>query len=121
MAWFKCPGNNGGGGGGGIEYLFEAQDLIPNTYINTAGQPVTYNGWSATDFIEVTPNEVLTCAVSDRQNYNSWYDENQTYISNFGFSTLGYLTIQVPSNARYVRFSNYTQNMENSIRIWRAT
>jgi hypothetical protein len=111
MAWYRC--------GGTTKFLFEADDLIPNTYINTAGQPISYNGWAATDFIEVAPNEVLNCAVSDRQEYNCWYDENQTFITNFRCSTMGYSTIQAPSNAHYVRFSSYTQNMENSIRFWR--
>ena len=116
MTWYRCVGENGGSA---TKFLFEANDLIPNTYINTAGQPVSYNGWAATDFIEVTPNEILNCAISDRQEYNCWYDENQTYITNFRCSSMGYSTLQVPSNARYVRFSSYTQNMENSIRFWR--
>ena len=111
MAWYRC--------GGATKFLFEADDLISDTYITKTGQPASYNGWAATDFIKVVPNEVLNCAVSDRQEYNCWYDENQTCITNFRCSTLGYSTIQVPNNAHYVRFSSYTQNMEDSIRFWR--
>lgn len=78
--------------------------LIPNIYIdNNSGAEVSYAGWSATDFLEVSGDTTVMVGTPDgNQYYNCFYDENKNYISYF-YSNARPITI--PSNARYLRVS----------------
>ena len=107
------------GGGGGTEYLIDYNDLVADYYIDrSSGQAVSYGGWSCTDYIEVTPNEVLNIASSYQDWYNCWYDNTKTKITDFQTPAIGYDTITVPSTAYYVRFSSTTSAMQR-LMLWR--
>lgn len=107
-----------------IEYLEKNQ--IANCYIDSSnGSVISYEGWSATDFIEVTEGEVIHFAwgySGYENNYNAWYNSNKQFISNFSFGRYasGYRTVTVPTNAKYLRISNETSPM-NVTQIWRET
>lgn len=123
MAWFESHLNSGGSPTPieGSEHLFGLSDFIDNVYINTSGVEVAYNGWSATDYISVTPGETLLCSSYQAWTmYNAWYDENKNFIYNFSInsSNTTYTPIYVPNNAKYFRISNNT-SYKGSIIIWR--
>ena len=105
-----------------IEYLEKNQ--IANCYIdNSNGSVVSYAGWSATDFMEVTEGEVIHFAwgySSYENNYNAWYNSNKQFLSilNLGRYASGYRTVTVPTGAKYLRISNETGPM-NVTQIWR--
>lgn len=105
-----------------IEYLEKNQ--IANCYIdNSDGSVVSYEGWSATDFIEVNGGEVIHFAwgySGYENNYNAWYNSGKQFISNFSFGRYasGYHTVTVPTNAKYLRISNETGPM-NVTQLWR--
>lgn len=104
------------GSGTLIEYLEKNQ--IANCYIdNSNGNVVSYSGWSATDFIEVTPGDIIHFAwgySSYENNYNAWYDSNKQFLSNLNFGrwASGYRTATVPAGAKYLRISNETSPMD---------
>ena len=83
--------------------------LIPDIYIdNNSGAEVSYAGWSATDFLEVSGDSTVVVGTSsDTYNnyYNCFYDANKSYISYFSSSSR---PVVIPQNARYVRFSSQT-------------
>ena len=119
MAYYMCQG--GSGGSSGIEYLFEDADLIANKYIDRSnGQETTYNNWSCTDYIEVTPEEEIAYATPSADNYNCYYTDQKVFISNFSLSPTGYGHITIPATAKYMRLSNTTANMQK-IRLWRES
>jgi hypothetical protein len=105
-----------------IEYI--AKNQIANYYIKADdGSAVSYEGWSATDFMEVTEGEVLHFAlgsVQEQYKYNAWYNSNKQFLRNhnFGWSAGGYRTLTVPTGAKYLRISNTTDAM-NFTQIWR--
>lgn len=99
------------GGGGGGNYSDDIYDgtLISNTYINnTDGSLVPYNGWSSTDFIDVSKiNDFYICgsvAFSSDRDYNAWYDGEKNFIAKLWLGS----HITVPSTAKYVRISGKT-------------
>lgn len=102
MGWVRCAEIVGGY----QKRYFGA--LIPNTYIdNGTGAEVSYNNWSATDFLEIAGDELSVGRLGSNSiddNYNVFYDENKVFISSFNVSDRPPITI--PQNARYVRFSN---------------
>ena len=114
MAWFECTGGSGGGTtvtGYRRRYF---GTLIPNVYIdNNNGTAVSYNNWSATDFLEITGDETSVCRVGGdvyNDKYNAFYDENKVFISSFNTSDN---QITIPQNAKYVRFSNITSTISS--------
>lgn len=112
-----------GGGGGEVEYLINPNTLVANTYIsNHDGSEVTYNGWSSTPFIKVTAGETLKVAGANYGIiYNGYYDDTKTFISNFSFpANVGYNEFTVPSGVSYIRLSDNTNMMKNTM-IWRET
>lgn len=115
MAWYPCNVASGGGGGTEVEYI--KGTLIPNTYINSSGAAVSYNGWSATDFIEVTAGETINVASSFNSSYNCWYDSGKNKITTFS-PELGYNSMTVPTGAAYVRFSESDSKMDH-FQVWR--
>lgn len=124
MAWFESHLNGGSSPTPieGVEHLFGLSDFIDNIYIDSNnGGEISYNGWSATDYISVTSGETLLCSSQSSWNtYNAWYDENKSFISSFTVSNSGatYTTITVPNNAKYFRISNST-SLKGTIIIWR--
>lgn len=96
--------------------------LIPNSYISTIGEVVPYNGWSATDYIPINDSErrlIITTPNSNGGNYDAFYNESKTFIagSAFGLSK-GENLIVVPENAKYVRLSNVTADLQQTTIKW---
>ena len=82
--------------------------IIPDTYIsNTNGQEIPYGGWSSTDYISISGNEMSVDLVRD-DIYNAFYDSEKHFISSFNTYNM---PITIPSNAKYVRFSLQTGNI----------
>lgn len=108
MAWYPVIFSNGGGGGGNYTDSLWDGTLIPNVYIEQNGTEVSYNGWSATDYLEI-PNvsTIYRAGQITTASYNAWYDENKTFISFFGARSID----TVPNNAKYVRYSYSTSAM----------
>lgn len=81
--------------------------LVDNKYITIEGDEASYNGWSATDYIDCT-NGTKLCVYSpkmdDTKKYNCFYDSNKNFISNFVLED-GYTYIDIPKNASYFRMS----------------
>ena len=97
-------------------------NLIPNSYIATTGAVVPYNGWSATDYIPINDSEKLltiTTPNSNGGNYDAFYDENKTFITGSAFALVkGENLKAIPENAKYVRLSNTTANLEQTTVKW---
>ena len=76
MAWIRCIGSSGSGGGGNAQSL--ELDLKPNTFIDNGGVEVSYNGWTSTDFIDISAySTIYTISLYER--FNAFYDENKTF------------------------------------------
>lgn len=95
-----------GAGGGGIENM--DLNLTPDVYIDGSGNEISYNGWSATDFLEIENRDVYIAYSYESNNYNAFYDSSKAFISTFS-STSGKLTI--PTGAKYIRLSAETSRM----------
>ena len=94
----------------GNEGLYEKQldtsNLISNTYIETNGVETAYSNWSSTNFIDISDGTYIK---ADRSlEFSAFYDSTQTFISRAKLST-NYLVI--PENAKYVRVSGRTSDM----------
>lgn len=92
--------------------------LIPNVYIDqSTGNEIAYNGWSATDFIDlsdITNGVVYRLGQISGSYYNAFYDTNKNFISSVsGVEHNGGNTI--PANAVYVRFSNTNSAMVGEV------
>ena len=89
------------------------------SYINqNTGDLVTYSGWDASDFIDVSLCENVVYYTPVSSVYNAFYDSSKTYISGFTM-TAGFLrnsprTVKVPSGAKYVRISNTTSSFSDT-------
>lgn len=115
MAWYPVIFNNGGGGGGNYSDALWDGTLISDIYIERNGTETPYNGWSATDYLEI-PNNVSTIYRAGQigtASYNAWYDENKTFISSFVSGSID----TVPNNAKYVRYSYATSAMTGKLFI----
>lgn len=95
-----------GAGGGGVENM--DLNLTSNVYIDGSGNEVSYNGWSATDFLEIENSDVYIACSFEANSYNAFYDSSKAFISTFS-STSGKLTI--PTGAKYIRLSAETSRM----------
>lgn len=84
--------------------------LVPNVWLNATGVEETYSGWSATAFIEIPEaySKIIVYS-SSRLTWNFFYDSEKVKISDF--STSGTNIIDVPSGAKYVRFSGETSTI----------
>lgn len=105
MAYYKVTKKQSGGSGGNATYT-ALDTWIANKYISdTDGSEVSYNGWSATDFLDVSGTSLTVVGLSGTSgqvSYNAFYDTTKAFISNFSFTTQ---IISIPSTAKYVRFS----------------
>lgn len=105
-----------------IEYL--EKNPKSGVYINeNTGNEMSYSGWSATDFIEVTGGEVIHFAWGYlgggyQNKYNACYNSNKQFIGNMPMIDGGYATYTMPANAKYIRCSSITSTLDNT-QIWR--
>ncbi|MDD7205385.1 MAG: endonuclease/exonuclease/phosphatase family protein [Lachnospiraceae bacterium] len=81
---------------------------VGHVYIQ-AGKTFNGNRWCCTDYVEI-PNNMHIVANVDAKNaiYNSFYDENKTFISDFDVRNY-----TIPDNAKYMRIShNYNESVK---------
>lgn len=82
---------------------------VANCYVdNGNGNQISYNGWSATDFVDIQGKSVRV-SWGQTSSWNAWYDSAKKFISGFSASTSQTLT--PPANAKYVRLSNTNAGM----------
>lgn len=83
--------------------------LVENCYIdNSNGTQISYNSWSATDFVDIQGKSVRV-SWEQKSPWNAWYDSSKKFISGFSASTSQTLT--PPANAKYLRMSNTSAGM----------
>lgn len=99
------------------EILFK-DDLVPNTYINTNGGESPYNGWTSSGYIPIgdTYTELIIISPSaNGGNYDSFYDAEKVSIAPRFALSAGVNRITVPSGAKYLRISNTTSAIQNTV------
>lgn len=95
------------------ENLFDKTKVTNNKYLTSTGEMEDNNSWRITDFMEVElPIIYKGISISGTAPYSCWYDENKDFIESFKQQT-GINVIQVPSNARYIRFSVNSVDINN--------
>lgn len=105
----------------GVPYTYDA---VNNTYIESNGTETAYNGWSSSPYLYCGGASRLVFTVlldssmlSVNNDYNAFYDENNTFISKFSIAGIGNATldgaeigatkeITIPGNAAYFRVSH---------------
>ena len=97
--------------------LFDKDTVINNKYIDATGNENINDQWVITDYMEVDSNSNYTyfgITVSGVAPYSAFYDSNKTFISSFKQKTKKNI-IEVPENAKYVRFSIYYGSNGNDL------
>ena len=94
------------------ENLHDSSADVANVYINNYTE-TSYNGWSATGYIEVTPDTLyLVKGTFPGNQYNAFYKTDRSKsVGAFvipGVPTDGYTIIRSPSDAAYLRMSAAT-------------
>jgi hypothetical protein len=102
----------------GVPYSFT---WVENKYIKRDGSEDTYNGWNASPFLNCDGAGHLNIhnGFSASNNYNAFYDENQTFKSYFVVN-VGDSTIAIPSGTVYFRVS-YDTNGTSGDRTYTIT
>ena len=99
-------------------YPIHLGTLIPNSYVDhRTGDLITYNGWSRTNYIDISNAASLTVRSSASSIYNVFFTANYAFIGNFTVKTSD-ATVEVPSNAAYMILSNTDQGMANFVGTW---
>lgn len=97
------------------------KSLISNIYIDTSnGSEIAYNGWSATDFIDISDNSdgvIYRLGRISQATYNAFYDSEKNFISSIPTVGINNGGNTIPANAKYVRFSNTTTAMLGEVLI----
>lgn len=80
------------------------------------GKLVIYGatGWSATDYIDITEVNKLIITSTKASVYNAFYTENKTFINSPLRVINGTAEIAIPENAKYIRLSNTSSEMETT-------
>lgn len=97
----------------GMEFPYT---LIPNCYIDSKspGAEISYNGWSATDYVDVSGASTIKANPSfSSSGWNGFYDADKLWIS--AFSLTNGNEVNIPSNAKYIRVSNNTSAMNSLV------
>lgn len=86
--------------------------LVPNEYVvNNTGAFASYNGWSRTDYIDLS--SVIDFTPSLGLNYSAFYDENKTYLKDVKFTSNQ--KVDVPDDAKYLCLSGTTTGMNEIV------
>lgn len=79
--------------------------LVHNSYVKTNGAFTTYNGWTRSDYISVTPGQILYIINPARAPYSAWYNSSKAFISRLDLSAGNPVEVTVPQDAYYVAIS----------------
>ena len=99
-------------------------ELISNSYIAyNSGKVNTYDGLYASDFIELISNDSVTIK---NLNFNgsgsltglAFYNQDKIYISGYQYSNDINITINIPNDASYIRFTAKENEYLNSIVVY---
>lgn len=85
----------------GSEFTYNL-DWILNEYVQKDGLFASYNGWKRTDYTEIPSGETelfFDVEITYDQEYNCFYDENNTLIT--AFSITASKKVSIPQNAKY--------------------
>ena len=77
-------------------------DWILNEYVQKDGVFASYSGWKRTDYTEIPSGETelfFDVEITYNQEYNCFYDENNTLITAFSITTSK--KVSIPQNAKY--------------------
>lgn len=87
--------------------LHDPSTDVPNVYLNQSnGSEIAYNGWSASDFIEIDPN--LYYFMSFTNAYTCVYDKDKNFLYSNPPATGTFR-----DTAKYMRVSESTANVKN--------
>lgn len=104
--------------------IFTENIIQKNKYISTSGQEIKYNGWDATDFIDIGSYEGVIVKQHSGE-YNALYDKNKNFYQNIVFSslyvknqTIGKIGINLKYIAKsdkykYIRLSQAASELQN--------
>ena len=78
-------------------------NIIDGEYSRSSdGRIVKYDGWSRTDYIDITGYTTLEYAYTgDNSRHNCFYDENKTFVTSFNIESTESGSVNVPANAKY--------------------
>ena len=94
--------------------------IVNNTYINeNNGSAVSYYGWTASSYVDISDFSKIYFAMYstdsfDNSRYNAFYNENKQYVGKFNWR---YITVSIPSNVKYLRFSASGNPLANATLI----
>ena len=98
--------------------LHDSSTDVANYYINHSGVLESYSGWSATDYISVTPNTWYRILSGPGNNWNAFYDSSKNPITNYMAVYIGsednersVSLLKSPPNAYYLRISEATSKV----------
>lgn len=101
---------------------------INNVYISSStGEEISYSGWSASDFIELTNDEQFIIIGENNilSTWNAAYDENKNFVhgfscsrtkvfsKDFGNQTATLCIFNRKNNVKYIRLSEETSSLKN--------
>lgn len=98
--------------------IFFSDGLVPNTYITPKGEEAYYNGWTSSGFIPLGDTYSEVTIISPTSNggaYDSFYDAEKVPIAPRFSLKAGVNRITVPSGAKYLRISNTTSAIQNTV------
>lgn len=112
--------------------ILDLSTKVVDTYINRDGTIIDYNGWSSSDYIDVSNYEYLIIVAdsgSMLDNWNAAYDENYEFVkmltinkvqvknSELGNLYLGLNILKVEDSFKYIRISASTSVL-NGVKIY---
>lgn len=78
---------------------------VANSYVlRTNGTFTAYNGWTRTDYMNISPFASIIITTTGTMTYNAFYDKNKAFIKAFNLSS-GANNITLPPNACYMALS----------------
>lgn len=83
---------------------------IPGTYIDGSGRQVAYSGWSSSDYIYIPDGATHVYSIGASSDYNACYDKDKNFVSGIKSGR-----VSIPTNAKYLRFSNYTNGFNTML------
>lgn len=111
------------GEGGGDDLIMERGQytVYKNYYVDSAtGDLVPYNGWTSTDYIDVSQGYMLSEKLSP--NYTAFYDEQKNRISNaatIAENSINIMFIIPKAEVKFMRIS-YTSSQHPVVYILKA-